>query len=114
MAAHLSSPTQALLQAIDSIQPATTWSAAGQDNTITYTPAEVDYNPLRLHAQPYTLMLTRLTNPTVQEFYRIRPPRLRTDARGDHAWVEWWRTSILVQCDPPSPSLQCLITSHTP
>ena len=42
MPAHLSPPTQVLLQAIDSIQPATTWGAAGQANTITYTPTEVD------------------------------------------------------------------------
>ena len=58
MAARLSPPTQALLQAIYSIQPATAWSTAAQASTITFTPTEVDYNPLRLHAQPYTLMLT--------------------------------------------------------
>jgi hypothetical protein len=38
MAAHLSLPTQALLQAIDSIPPATTWGTPGQANTITFTP----------------------------------------------------------------------------
>ncbi len=89
MATHLSPPTQALLQAIDSIQPATTWSTAGQANTITFTPTEVAYNPLRLQAQPYTLMLTHPTNLTIQEFYQIRPLRLLANARGDHAWAEW-------------------------
>ena len=104
MAAHLSPPTQALLQVIDSIQPATTWHTVGQANTITFPPIEVDYNPLRLQAQPYTRMLSHPTNPTIKEFCSIRPPQLRTNARGDHAWAEWWRTFILVQCDLPLPT----------
>jgi hypothetical protein len=85
MAAHLSPSTQALLQVIDSILPATTWSTVVQANTITCTPIEVHYNPLRLQVQPCTLMLTHPTNPTIQEFYSIRPPMLRTNARGDRA-----------------------------
>jgi len=65
MEAHVSTPTQALLQAIYSIHSATTWGTAGQANTIPFTPTKVDYNLLRLHAQSYTLMLTHLTNPTI-------------------------------------------------
>jgi hypothetical protein len=57
MATHLSPPTHVLLQIIDSIQPATSWSHAPHANTDTFTPVEVDYNPLRLHVQPYTLIL---------------------------------------------------------
>jgi len=103
MAAHLSPPTQALLKAIDSVQAFTAWQTAGQASTITFTPTEFDYNSLILQAQPYTLMLTHPTNPTTQELYSIRLPRLRTSARGDQAWAEWWRTSLLVQCDLPLP-----------
>ena len=101
MALHLSPTTHALLQVVDSIQPATPWSQAQQANTITFTPTEVDYNPLRRQAQPYTLILQHPTNPTIPEFYSIRPPRLRTNARGDYAWAEWLRTAIFIQCDLP-------------
>jgi len=44
-------------------------------------------HPHRLQAQPYTLMLTHHTNPTIQEFYSISPPRLRTNIKGDHGCV---------------------------
>ena len=115
MAVHLSSPTQALLQANYYIQPATTWSIAARANTVTFIPIEFDYNPLRLHAQPHILMLTHPTNPNLQEFGSICPPRLRTNARGDHAWAEWWRTSILVQCDLPLPIPPMAdLVAHTP
>ena len=114
MAAHLSPPTQALLQIIDSVQPFTAWQTAGQANTVTFTPTEVDYNPLRLQEQPYTLMLTHPTNPTTQEFYSIRPPRLRTNARGDRAWAEWWRAPpYRYNATFPSPFPQWQITSQT-
>ena len=103
MAAHLSPPTQALLQVIDTIQPATVWNVGQQPNIVTFFPSEIDYNPLRLQTQPYTLILHHPTNPTLPEFYSIRPPRLRTNARGDYAWAEWWRTAIFVQCDLPLP-----------
>jgi hypothetical protein len=103
MAAHLSPPTQALLQIIDTIQPATFWRAGQQPNSVTFFPSEIDYNPLRLQAQPYTLILQHPTNPTIPEFYSIRPPKLRTNAKGDYAWAAWWRTAIFVQCDLPLP-----------
>ena len=48
MAAHLSPPNQALLQAIDTIQPATVWSVGQQNNSVTFLPSEIEYNPLRL------------------------------------------------------------------
>jgi hypothetical protein len=38
LAAHLSPPTQALIQTIDSVQPFTAWQTAGQANTVTFTP----------------------------------------------------------------------------
>ena len=69
MAAQLSPPTQALLQTIDTIQPATTWNHAQQSNTVTFIPTEIDYNPLRLQSQPYTLMIHHPTNLTTPEYY---------------------------------------------
>jgi hypothetical protein len=44
---QLSQPTQALLQALDSIQPAAGWERDDRDNTVVFTPIAVDYNPLR-------------------------------------------------------------------
>ena len=75
---------------------------------MSFTPIVVDYNPLRLQAQPYSIMLSHPNTPLIQEYYSIRPSRLRTNARGDLAWPEWWRTTLLTQCDqhlpiPPMP-----------
>ncbi len=103
MAAHLSPPTQALLQAIDTVQPATFWSVGQQPNSVAFFPNEIEYNPLRLQAHPYTLILQHPTNPTTPELYSIRPPKLRTNARGDHAWAMRWRTTVFIQCDLPLP-----------
>jgi hypothetical protein len=103
MAAHLSPPTQALLQIVDTIQPATFWKVGQQPNSVTFFPSEIEYNPLRLQSQSYTLILQHPTNPTNPEFYSIRPPKLRTNAKGDHAWAVWWRTSVFIQCDLPLP-----------
>ncbi len=60
-------------------------------------------------------MLHHPANPTIPEFFSIRPPRLRTNAAGDYAWAEWWRTSILVQRDLslPIPPMADH-ASHTP
>jgi len=44
-------------------------------NTVTFTPIEVDYNPLRLQAQPYSIMLFHPNTPLIPEFYSIRPPK---------------------------------------
>jgi hypothetical protein len=101
--AHLSPPIQALLQILDSIQPATRWAHADTPNTFTFMPMKVDYNPLRLQAQSYPMVLTHLDTPTIDETYSIRPSRLRTHARGDAAWTRWWRTAILIQCPTALP-----------
>ncbi len=52
---QLLQPTQALLQVLDSIQPATGWNYEDRENTMVFTPTELHYNPLRLHAQQYVL-----------------------------------------------------------
>ena len=38
--------------------------------------------------------------------FSIRPPRLRSDRRGDAQWNPWWRTTLLIQSDAilPIPS----------
>ena len=82
IAAHLSLQIQALLQALDSIQPAIRWEQA---EGARFTPMDVDYNPLQLQAQPYTIALPSPDAPTSYEKYSIRPPGLRTHARGDAA-----------------------------
>ena len=82
IAALLSPQTEALLQALDSIQPAIRWEQA---EGARFTPMDVDYNPLQLQAQPYTIALTSPDAPTSYEKYSIRPPGLRTHARGDAA-----------------------------
>jgi hypothetical protein len=102
-AAHLSPPTQAFLQIIDTIQPATAWSAGQQTNSVSFLPTEIDYNPLRQQTQSYTLILQHPTNPTIPEFYSIRPPKLRTNTKGDTAWTRWWRSTVFIQCDLPLP-----------
>ena len=82
-ASELSPPLQALLQTIDAIQPATAWEKDGQNNTATFTPVEVDYNPLRLQSMPTVIFLTHPESPSTPTRYLIRPPRLRSDLRGD-------------------------------
>jgi hypothetical protein len=54
---------------------------------VTFIRIDVDYNPLRLQAQPYSIVLTHPNTPLIPEFYSIRPPKLRTNVRG--AWAEW-------------------------
>jgi hypothetical protein len=66
---------------------------------------EFDYNPLRLHSQPYTITLTHPGTPTIPETYSIRPPCLRCHIRGDAAWVRWWRSCIQVQSQVALPLL---------
>ena len=47
---HLSQPTQALLHAMDSAQPAGDWKLEERPNTMVFTPTEINYNTLRQHA----------------------------------------------------------------
>ena len=89
-------PLQALLQVLDAIQPATRWTADERPNTVAFTPMDVDYNPIRLKSMPCTLYLTHPENPSTSTKYLIRPPRLRSDPRGDAHGAPWWRTAILV------------------
>jgi len=43
----LSQPTQALLRALYSVQPAHEWRLDDRKNTVVFTPTEVNYNSLR-------------------------------------------------------------------
>ena len=74
---------------------------------------EVDYNPIRLQSMPCTLYLTHPETPSMTTRYLIRPPRLRSDLRGDAHWAPWWRTAILVQSTTslPFPSMSAHITN---
>ena len=45
---NLSQATQALLEALDLVQPSTPWNTDERQNTMVFTPTEVDYNSLRL------------------------------------------------------------------
>jgi len=82
-ASELSPPFQVLLQVLDAIQPATRWTADERANTIAFTPMDVDYNPIRLQSMPCTIYLTHPENPSTTTMYLIRPPRHRSDLRGD-------------------------------
>jgi hypothetical protein len=96
-AAKLSPPLQALLQILDAIQPAIRWVVEDRPNTITFTPLDVDYNPFRLQSVPSSLYLTHPEDPRKPVMYLIRPPRLRSNLRGDMYWAPWWRTGIMMQ-----------------
>ncbi len=52
-------------------------------NTITFTPLDVDYNPVRLQSMPNSLYLTHPDSLGEHVRYLSRPPRLRSDLRGD-------------------------------
>ena len=78
-ATELSPPLQALLQVFDVVQPATAWTADEHLNTATFTPVDVDYNPIRLQSMPCVLYLTHPESPSTPTRYLIRPPRLRFD-----------------------------------
>ena len=73
-AAELSPPLQALLQVLNAVQPATAWTADGRANTASFTPVDVDYNPLRLQSMPCVLYLTHPESPSTASMYLIRPP----------------------------------------
>ena len=92
---------------LDAIQPATKWAAEERPNTITFTPIYVDYNPFRLQSMPSFLYLTHPEDPSNPIRYLVRPPRLRSNLRGDTFWAPWWRTAILVQSSTalPLPSM---------
>ena len=47
---QLSQPTQALLQAMDSVQPAGDWKPDERPNTMVFTPTEIYHNTLRQQA----------------------------------------------------------------
>jgi hypothetical protein len=107
---QLSQPSQALLQAMDSVQPTSGWKLNKRLNTMTFYPTEINYNTLRQQAQPYVLVLQdpRAINNIIK--FTIRPPRIRSHLRGDEAWNPWWRTSLLVQ-SPDTLSLPTLEAS---
>ncbi len=112
-AAELSTPLQALLQILDAVQPATRWMADERANSAAFTPMDVDYNPIRLQSMPCALYLTHPENPSTTTMYLIRPPRLRSDFRGDAQWAPWWRTTILVQSPTSLPFPSMLAHNHT-
>jgi len=112
---ELSSPLQALLHVMGAIQPATKWSAEERPNTITFTPLDVDYNPFRLQSMSSSLYLTHAESPRDSIRYLVRPPRLRSDLRGETFLAPWWRTAVLVQSSAALhlPSMYAH-DSHTP
>jgi len=59
---------------MDAIQPAFRWTADNRPNIATFTLADVDYNPIRLHAMQLTGHLTRPDNPPEATKYLIQPP----------------------------------------
>jgi hypothetical protein len=62
-----------------------------------FTPIDVDYNPCRLQAQSYVVLLQdpRSINNIIK--FSVKPPRIRSHTRGDESWNPWWRTTLLVQ-----------------
>ena len=77
LAAELSHPLQALLQVLDAVQPATTWTADKHANTVTFTPVDVDYNSIRLQSMLCAIYLTRPESPSTTTRYLIPPPPSR-------------------------------------
>ena len=71
------------------------------------TRMDVDYNLIQLQSMPCALYLTHPENPSIATRYLIRPPRIRSDLKGDAHWAPWWRTTILVQSPTslPFPSM---------
>ncbi len=88
------------------------WSVEERPNTITFTPLDVDYNPLRMQSMPSSLYLTHPESHGDPIKYIIRPPRLRSNLRGDTYWAPWWRTTILVQSSTTLP-IPCM-SAHDP
>jgi hypothetical protein len=82
---------------------------------MTFTPTEVDYNPLRLQAQPYAIPIQdpRSINNIVK--FSVKPPRIRSHTRGDKAWNPWWRTALLVHTLDllPIPNMSDTLPKHT-
>jgi len=105
---QLSQPTQALLHALDSVQPAGDLRLDDKAITMIFTPTEINYNTLRQHAQPHILILQdpRSIQNTIK--FNVRPPRIRTHLRGGGAWSPWWRTALPVQSPDtlPLPTLE--------
>ena len=100
--------SQALLHALDSVQPFDDWRLDDKANTAIFTPSEVNYNTLRQQAQQYIIILQdpRSIHNTIK--FTVRPPRIRTHLRRDGAWSPWWRTALLVQSPDilPLPTLE--------
>jgi hypothetical protein len=83
----LSSPTQTLLYVLDLVQPTNPrQSHAYRITTIDFTPTAIDYNSLRLQAQPYSIDLMSPHASHQGLTFSIQPPILRTDKRGDEEW----------------------------
>ena len=79
---QLSQPAQALLQALDSVQPVSNWKLDERPNTIIFYPAEINYNTLRQQAQPYVLVLQDPRAIQIIIKFTIRPPRISYHLRG--------------------------------
>ena len=75
----------------------------------------MDYNPLRIQAQPYVILLQDpiSINNTIK--FSIKPPRIRSHARGNEVWNPWWRTALLVQSLDllPMPNMSDVNTGDT-
>ena len=84
-------------------------------NTVIFYPTEINNNTLRQQAQPYVLVLQdpRAINNIIK--FTIKPPRIRSQLRGDEAWNPWWRTTVLVQSPNtlPLPTLEATYREPT-
>ncbi len=88
---------------MDSVQPSNPWKTDERHNTTVFTPTEVEYNPLRLQAQPYVVLLQDPISINNIIKFSIKPPRIRSHTRGDDAWNPWWRTTLLIQSPDALP-----------
>jgi hypothetical protein len=100
---------------MDAIQPTTKWMVEDRPNSTTFTQLDVDYNPFRRQSMASSLYLTRPETLGDPIRYLVRPPRLRSDLRGDTYSAPWWRTAALVQSSTALPLFNMLAHDpHTP
>jgi hypothetical protein len=80
-----------------------------------FTPIEVEYNPFRLQAQSYVILLQdpRSINNIIK--FSVKPQRIRPHTRGDDAWNPWRRTTLLIQSPDllPLPNMSDTNTGYT-
>jgi hypothetical protein len=80
-----------------------------------FTPTDVDYNPCKLQAQPYVVILQDPRSIDNIIRFSVKLPRIRSHTRGDEAWNLWWRTTLVVQSPDtlPIPNMSDNNIGHT-